>query len=81
MAERDNTTRITISTSPESVVTNYLKNALDADVKVVGVEPVQYEIRTNVTRESLNAILAPVGGSVDTGPRSLRGRLDDADRG
>lgn len=66
IAERNNTTRITISTSPESVVTNYLKNALDADVKVVGVAPVQYEIRTNVTRESLNAILAPVGGSVDT---------------
>jgi preprotein translocase subunit SecD len=66
VAERNNTTRITITTSPESVVTNYLKNALDADVKVVGVAPVQYEIRTNVTRESLNAILAPVGGSVDT---------------
>lgn len=66
IAERNNTTRITISTSPESVVTNYLKNALDADVKVVGVAPVQYEIRTNVTSESLNAILAPVGGSVDT---------------
>lgn len=67
VAARDNTTKITISTSPESVVTDYLKNALDADVKVVGVAPVQYEIRTNVTRESLNAILAPVGGSVDTG--------------
>ena len=67
VATRDNATRITISTSPESVVTNYLKNALDADVKVVGVAPVQYEIRTNVTRESLNAILAPVGGAVDTG--------------
>ena len=67
VAERNNTTRITISTSPETVVTNYLKNALDADVKVVGVAPVQYEIRTNVTRESLNAILVPVGGSVDTG--------------
>lgn len=66
VAVRDNATRITITTSPETVVTNYLKNALDADVKVVGVEPVQYEIRTNVTRESLNAILAPVGGSVDT---------------
>ena len=66
VVQRDNATRITITTSPESVVTNYLKNALDADVKVVGVAPVQYEIRTNVTRESLNAILAPVGGSVDT---------------
>jgi preprotein translocase subunit SecD len=66
VAAKNNTTKITISTSPESVVTDYLKNALDADVKVVGVAPVQYEIRTNVTRESLNAILAPVGGSVDT---------------
>ncbi|MGD0952352.1 MAG: preprotein translocase subunit SecD [Methanotrichaceae archaeon] len=71
VAERNNTTRITISTSPESVVANYLKNALDADVKVVGVEPVQYEIRTNTTRESLNAILAPVGGSVDTSPQGF----------
>lgn len=68
---RNNTTRITITTSPESVVANYLKNALDADVKVVGVAPVQYEVRTNVTRESLNAILAPVGGSVDTSPQAF----------
>jgi preprotein translocase subunit SecD len=67
VAKRTNTTKITILTSPESVVTNYLKNALDADVKVVGVEPIQYEIRTNVTRESLNAILAPVGGSMASG--------------
>lgn len=71
VAERNNTTRITITISPESVVANYLKNALDADVKVVGVEPVQYEIRTNTTRESLNAILAPVGGSVDTSPQGF----------
>lgn len=71
VAERNNTTRITITTSPELVVANYLKNALDADVKVVGVEPVQYEIRTNTTRESLNAILAPVGGSVDTSPQGF----------
>ncbi len=68
---RNNTTKITITTSPESVVANYLKNALDADVKVVGVAPVQYEVRTNVTRESLNAILAPVGGAVDTSPQAF----------
>ncbi len=65
--ERDNTTKITIVASPETVITNYLKKSLDADVKIVGVAPVQYEIRTNVTRESLNAILAPVGGSVPLG--------------
>jgi preprotein translocase subunit SecD len=67
LVERDNTTKITIVASPETVISNYLKKSLDADVKIVGVAPVQYEIRTNVTRESLNAILAPVGGSVPQG--------------
>jgi preprotein translocase subunit SecD len=67
MAERDNTTRVTIVTSPESVITNYLQKSLDTDVKIVGVAPIQYEIRTNVTRESLNSLLAEVGGSVVPG--------------
>ena len=58
---------ITIVAAPETVITNYLKTNLDADVKIVGVAPVQYEIRTNVTRESLDALLAPVGGKVPTG--------------
>jgi preprotein translocase subunit SecD len=65
--ERDNTTRITIISSPESIITNYLQKRLDSDVKIVGVAPVLYEIRTNVTRESLNSILAEVGGSVVPG--------------
>ncbi len=67
MVEQSNTTKITIIASPETVITNYLKTNLDADVKIVGVAPVQYEIRTNVTRESLDALLAPVGGKVPTG--------------
>ncbi len=67
MAERDNTTRITIMASPESIITNYLQNRLDTDVKIVGVAPVLYEIRTAVTRESLNSILSEVGGSVVSG--------------
>jgi len=67
MVERENTTKVTIVSSPETVITNYLKKSLDADVKIVGVAPVQYEIRANVTRDSLNAILAPVGGSVPAG--------------
>ncbi len=67
MAERDNTTRITIVTSPESVITNYLQKSLDTDVKIVGLAPVLYEIRTNVTRESLNSLLTDVGGSVAPG--------------
>jgi preprotein translocase subunit SecD len=63
-ARRGNETRITIMASPESVITNYLKKQLDADVKIVGLAPVLYEIRTNVTRESLDELLVPVGGSV-----------------
>lgn len=68
---RNNVTRINIPISGETVVTNYLKSILDADVKIVGVDPVKYEIRTNVTRESLNAALADVGGSVATGPNTF----------
>jgi len=67
MVQRGNATRITVSSSPEGIIINYLKSQLDADIKVVGVEPVRYEIRTNVTRESLDALLAPVGGSVAPG--------------
>ncbi|MDD1753773.1 MAG: preprotein translocase subunit SecD [Methanotrichaceae archaeon] len=65
--QRDNVTRITIMTSADSVISNYLKKELDADVKIVSMAPVVYEIRTNVTRESLNELLAPVGGSVVSG--------------
>jgi preprotein translocase subunit SecD len=65
--QRDNVTRITIMTSPDSVISNYLKKELDTDVKIVSMAPVVYEIRTNVTRESLNELLAPVGGSVVSG--------------
>lgn len=67
IAERDNATRVTVMATPESIITDYLQNRLDADVKIVGVAPVLYEIRTNVTRESLNSILAEVGGSVVAG--------------
>jgi len=71
MVERNNTTEVTIVTAPESVITNYLKKNLDADVNVVDVGPVKYEIRTNVTRESLNAILTPVGGNVPVGAETF----------
>jgi hypothetical protein len=66
MVEKDNTTNtnITIVASPESVISNYLRKSLDADIMIVGISPILYEIRTNVTRDSLNALLAPVGGSI-----------------
>lgn len=62
-----NATKITIPAAPETVIITYLQKNLDADVKIVQFAPVLYEIRTNVTRESLDALLAPVGGKVPTG--------------
>jgi preprotein translocase subunit SecD len=68
IAKGDNSTKITIIAAPETIVINYLKKNLDADVQLnVEVAPVRYEIRTNVTRESLDALLAPVGGRVPAG--------------
>lgn len=68
IAKGDNSTKITINAAPETIIINYLKKSLDADVQLnVAVAPVRYEIRTNVTRESLNALLAPVGGKVPPG--------------
>lgn len=67
IAERENITKVTIVASPETVITNFLKKNLDADVKIVAVAPVKYEIRTNVTRSSLDSLLASVGGRVPSG--------------
>ncbi len=67
-AAGENSTKITIPASPESIVISYLKKNLDADVKLnYNVAPVRYEILTNVTRESLNDLLAAVGGRVPEG--------------
>ncbi len=67
-AAGENGTKLTIAAAPESIVMSYLRKNLDADVKLnVNVLPVRYEILTNVTRESLNALLAPVGGRVPEG--------------
>jgi len=62
-----NATKITIPAAPETIIITYLQKNLDADVKIVQFAPVLYEIRTNVTRESLDALLAPVGGKVPAG--------------
>lgn len=75
VVERANVSRISIPASSEGVVVNYLKSKLDADVKVVGVDPIKYEIRSNVTKESLNAILAEVGGSVASGEGAFESGL------
>jgi len=72
IVQKDNTTRVTIVASPETVIIDFLQKSLNADVKIVpDSSPLAYEIRTNVTRDSLNALLAPVGGSVVEGERTF----------
>ncbi len=72
MVEQNNVTKITIAAIDTNVITNFLQKRLDADVKIIpDTFPVQYEIRTNVTRESLDAILNPVGGKVPPGANTF----------
>ena len=67
-AAGNDSTKITITVSPETIIINYLEKSLDTDVKLdTDVTPIRYEILTNVTRDSLNALLAPVGGKVPEG--------------
>jgi preprotein translocase subunit SecD len=64
---RGNATRITITASPVGVIMNYLEASLDSDVKYLGSDPLSFEVRSNVTREGLEAILAQVGGTLAPG--------------
>ncbi|MGC9515659.1 preprotein translocase subunit SecD, partial [Methanocrinis sp.] len=64
---RGNATRITIDASPVGVIMNHLETSLDSDVKYLGSDPLSFEVRSNVTRESMEAILAPVGGTLAPG--------------
>jgi preprotein translocase subunit SecD len=64
---RGNATRISIEASPPSVIMNYLETSLDSDVKYLGSDPLSFEVRSNVTREALEAILADVGGTLAPG--------------
>jgi preprotein translocase subunit SecD len=64
---RGNATRISIEASPPSVIMNYLETSLDSDVKYLGSDPLSFEVRSNVTREALEAILAEVGGTLAPG--------------
>jgi len=64
---RGNATKITIPATPAGVIMNYLETSLDSDVKYLGSDPLSFEIRSNVTREVLEAILAQVGGTLVAG--------------
>ncbi|HPE63369.1 MAG TPA: preprotein translocase subunit SecD [Methanothrix sp.] len=64
---RGNETKIVIEASPIGVIMTYLETSLDSDVKYLESDPISFEIRSNVTRESLEAILAEVGGTLAPG--------------
>ncbi|VVB86344.1 Protein-export membrane protein SecD [uncultured archaeon] len=60
-------TRVTLQTSKEFLIQKYLRDSLNADVKLIpGSQgrPPTYEIRKAVTEDSLNAILKPVDGKI-----------------
>ncbi len=60
-------TRVTIQTSKDFLIQKYLKDSLNADVKLIPSSPGRpptYEIRKAVTVDSLNDILKPVDGKV-----------------
>jgi preprotein translocase subunit SecD len=60
-------TRVTLQTSKDLLIQKYLKDSLNAEVKLIpsnsGKPPI-FEIRKAVTEESLNDILKPVNGKV-----------------
>lgn len=63
----DGGTRVTLQASKEFLIQKYLRDSLNADVKLIPGSPGRpptYEIRKAVTEDSLNAILTPVGGKV-----------------
>jgi preprotein translocase subunit SecD len=60
-------TRVTLQTSKDFLIQQYLKDTLNADVKQIPSSPgrpLTYEIRKAVTEDSLNAALKPVDGKV-----------------
>lgn len=64
---RGEATRIAITTSPIGVMMNYLQTSLDSDVRYLGPDPITFEVRSNVSRESIEALLAEVGGTLAPG--------------
>ena len=64
---RGEATRIAITTSPIGVMMNYLQTSLDSDVRYLGPDPITFEVRSNASRESIEALLAEVGGTLAPG--------------
>lgn len=62
------TSSIVLSTNKQTLIMQYLSNALNTEVVPLFVgDGVEYEIRTAVSLEELQALMVPVGGNVLTG--------------
>lgn len=60
-------TQVTIITTKEALIKNYLATSLDAEVVLVNSgDGLFYEIRTEVSEEDLKALMEKVGGSILT---------------
>ncbi|MCM1985510.1 preprotein translocase subunit SecD [Methanococcoides seepicolus] len=64
----DDTSSIVLSTNKQTLIMQYLSKALNTEVVPLFVgDGVEYEIRTAVSLEELQALMVPVGGNVLTG--------------
>ncbi|MDY9927615.1 preprotein translocase subunit SecD [Methanosarcina sp.] len=60
-----NTTKVTLTTSKESLIQAYLSQAFDAEVLPISTEDgIVYEIRTEASEEELEALMEKVGGTI-----------------
>ncbi|NPE27540.1 preprotein translocase subunit SecD [Methanococcoides sp. SA1] len=63
----DDVSSIVLSTNKQTLVTQYLSKALNTEVIPLFIgDDVEYEIRTGVSLEDLQALMVPVGGNVLT---------------
>ncbi|MDF1533563.1 MAG: preprotein translocase subunit SecD [Methanosarcinaceae archaeon] len=62
---KDNKTEVTLYSTKESLIVAFLSNSLSTEVVPIAyVDGVQYEIRTAVSEQELQDLMATVGGSI-----------------
>ncbi|MGP8337024.1 MAG: preprotein translocase subunit SecD [Methanosarcinaceae archaeon] len=65
ISHRDNTTEVTLYTTKESLIVAFLSYSLDTEVvPISNVDGTKYEIRTAVSEQELQDLMASVGGSI-----------------
>ncbi len=65
ISEQNGSTQVKLTTSKEALIESYLTNSLKAEVvPMLIADGVEYEIRTAVTEQQLEALMSAVGGSI-----------------